>query len=190
MDQRSPNLLQCFPWDYHRSCIRPWLFVGILYSFEHTNNYSHFLPVTIWFYRAQPSMHLHVSSSDMRLHFLPSEPLRSAVFMLSLSHENSFYQARITFLVSTSPKTLYYIRCFWQTASLSSEISYIPSLSCEYTNVPWLWSDWPRCTAMGLPTHYFKRKRPLVLGLTSSGAAMGRLIDIQNFISLLISSLS
>jgi len=42
---------------------------------------------------------------------------------------------------------------------------------------------------MGLPTHYFKRRRPLVLGLTSSGAAMGRLMYIQNFVPLLISSL-
>ncbi|KIM41326.1 hypothetical protein M413DRAFT_146525 [Hebeloma cylindrosporum] len=64
-----------------------------------------------------------------------------ALFMLSLSHKNSYYQVFLTNGLALG---------------LSSGISYIPTL--------------------GLPTHYFKRRRPLVLGLTSSGAAMGAVI--------------
>lgn len=52
-------------------------------------------------------MRLPVSSSEIRLHFYSSEFMRPVVFMLSLSHENSYYQVRIASLVSTSAKTLF-----------------------------------------------------------------------------------
>ncbi|KXN85598.1 Riboflavin transporter MCH5 [Leucoagaricus sp. SymC.cos] len=64
------------------------------------------------------------------------------IFMLSLSHENSYYQVFLSHGVAFG---------------LASGLSYIPSL--------------------GIVGHYFKRKRPLAVGIVSSGSALGAVIQ-------------
>ncbi|EDR10645.1 mycorrhiza-upregulated monocarboxylate permease [Laccaria bicolor S238N-H82] len=65
-----------------------------------------------------------------------------ALFMLSLSHKNSYYQVFLTHGVALG---------------LASGLSYVPSL--------------------GIASHYFHRRRPLAMGIVSSGAALGEGVD-------------
>jgi MFS family permease len=64
-----------------------------------------------------------------------------ALFMLSLSHKNSYYQVFLTHGVALG---------------LASGLSYVPSL--------------------GIASHYFHRRRPLAMGIVSSGSALGAII--------------
>ncbi|KAF9045373.1 MFS general substrate transporter [Panaeolus papilionaceus] len=61
-----------------------------------------------------------------------------ALFMLSLSHKNEYYQVFLTNGVALG---------------LATGISYVPSL--------------------GIAAHYFQRKRPVAVGIISSGSALG-----------------
>ncbi|KAF9043327.1 MFS general substrate transporter [Panaeolus papilionaceus] len=76
----------------------------------------------------------HLMSVSVLLHAI-------ALFMLSLSHPNQYYQVFLTNGISLG---------------LATGISYVPSL--------------------GIAAHYFQRRRPIAVGIISSGSALGAVL--------------
>ncbi|KAF8148677.1 MFS general substrate transporter [Crassisporium funariophilum] len=93
----------------------------------------------------------HLMTASVVLHAV-------AVFMLSLSHQNSYYQVFLTNGVALG---------------LSSGLSYVPCNQCSLLLNGY---NTEKNAALGIAGHYFQKRRSLAIGIISSGSALGAVI--------------